>query len=212
MLTRESLKSVFLEICREYEGDIEFYYNHCLDEECKRLGIPRSIVKDLDSFKKAREYYLSQVVDGMLTDKVIDYINENMEDVPIVSCYGDNDIANLLSHITEGVSCCFQFIKNTDKYSNDYHLLFPNLFDCKACDVSLSVDWDVIKNIGGNWYNAGIYRTYILENGSFAVIEEKHYPFGDKNELIVRRKVEYCPPTLEDLEGLFEERSRGFFV
>ena len=208
MITKDKLKKVFTKICSdECMFDIVLYeYDKYLKRKAKEKGLVLGTDEYDKLFKNDEAEAVSWLVNGMLTDKVVDYIKENMEYVLIVE-YPEDEY---LQDIIDG-------IKNTQEHYKDElgerFNLMPYLFDKKACRVG-STGIDSGGFTDDFYYAVGELVTYILEDGTLVVVEENRFSFDDlegDSACIFRRVVDNESWMLDELDDLFESDYQGFF-
>ena len=207
MLTKEKLKESFRVICsNEYTLEVIMDAYDCyLEEKDFKKWFTSSFDEHENSFVNEEDESLSWMVDGITTDKVLDYINSHMEYIPIVE-YPEDEF---LQDIIDGINDIQDFFKQEHK--EDVHMM-PYLFDKKACLVG-STGMNMMGNVRGLFYYTGTYNTYILEDGTVAVVEENKFSYDDKEDstCTFRRIVSNENALLNELDDLFEEDYKGLF-
>ena len=98
MITKDKLKKVFTKICSdECMFDVVLYeYDKYLERKAKEKGLVPGTDEYDKLFKNDEAEAVSWLVNGMLTDKVVDYIKENMEYVLIVEYPEDEYLQDII--------------------------------------------------------------------------------------------------------------------
>ena len=209
MLTKENLKMAFAEICfDECVLDVaDDIYNESLSDDAEERGIMPGTEAYEKVFNYDAEKVLPWLVDRLATDKVLDYVNSHMKYVPIVELRDDE----YFDEIIHGIKDVQTFFKREHGKKVE---LMPNLFDMKACRVGSTCIPDMCGFVSDVNYSVGVYVTYILENGTVVIVEEKSFSVGNYEEepsAIFRRIVDIDYGLLNLLDDLFDADFKGLF-
>lgn len=214
MLDRDKLKKTFIGICESLgikDEVLKIYEKHLEERYAKGRGLGEMLRQDLEVFRRRYtgrgEECLSWFADEVVTDEFVDFVNNNMKYVPVVRYPADSCLADVF----RGVEKTVDALKGISAYVYDdkrYCEMMSYLFGQKACLVG-STGFVSAGNVVGLDYMVGDRETYILEDGSVAVVTVNRYAFGnleDDNAVCEIRML--CPdalPTLDEMDDVIDE-------
>lgn len=208
MLSKEQIKNIFEKICvssANFDMALDIYDNY-LEKIADEKGIKPGTDEYAKLFENDEKEALPWLVEKLVNDKVVNFINENMEYVPIIEYPSDK----ALNKINNGIKYVIDFYKN--EHGNNFGDIRPNIFDIKACRVG-EIYGDKMGFIDNFSYAIGSYVTYILSDGTFAIVEEKSYSYDEeKSDCIIRRIVKESDCALLNLlDEYFDSDYQGLF-
>lgn len=163
--------------------------------------------------QRADKALVSWYVDRILTDTVVDYINNNMDIYPVVQCRFENNVLDYARDAAIAEAKNLMHLHIYSRYGDQS--VFPIISDYPACAIS-----DGFISGGGGAYINGMYfgfETFISADGRLVVCDTYSYTFsqhdsGDPLEdIIIRvpREPDESDLTLDLLDDLFDEEYRG---
>ena len=166
-----------------------------------------------EDFEASPEEQFRTFNEGLVSDELVDYINENARELTTIE-FGDYEKLGVLGNVVKEHDDYCRMTAGTDMHSLP---LLPAMFEMKAVRVgSDGAEGNINCNVS--------CVTYIFEDGTYAVIEETSYGLQFDEEdcekdvpplLLVRTVCEpdTVTPSLDELDesGLFDEYYRGYW-
>ena len=206
MINKKKLEKAFMQIFSSnmLKKDVLNLYRSYIKKQAKE----KNIVPDSEEYKllfiNEEKEALPWIISRMVDDYSLNYINKNMEYIPIVEFPIDETLKNINDEILNAIR-----ISRSTTGENLYHIR-PLLFDKKGCLVGSSgfTEGGFVDNFQ---YTIGDFKTYILEDGSVVIVEERTYTTNNKvddNTFIVRKINLSERPLLNDfIDVMFDDEN-----